>query len=89
MELEFVSDPGWAPTDVSRAPGVVFRFADVRITEWHEDQESHDCVAAHLDAPPGQVELFDWDGSDLFTLVTFTLRVAFHTQRVEVTVHPK
>lgn len=48
-----------------------------QIVEWHEDQEGHDCVTAHLEAPPGQVELFDWDGIDLFNLVTFTLCLAF------------
>jgi hypothetical protein len=35
------------------------------------------------------VELFDWDGIDLFNLVTFTLRLAFYARRVEVTVRPK
>lgn len=68
---------------------MAFRFEDVRIIEWREDQEGHDCVAAHPDAPPGQVAHFDWDGTDLFTLDTFTLCLAFHARRVEVTVRPK
>lgn len=68
---------------------MAFRFEDVRIIEWREDQEGHDCVAARPDAPPGQVAHFDWDGTDLFTLDTFTVRLAFHARRVEVTVRPK
>ncbi|NBE96180.1 MULTISPECIES: hypothetical protein [unclassified Nonomuraea] len=51
-----------------------------------EDQEGHDCVTANPDAPPGQVELFDWNGVDLFTLYTFTLRLAFRASCAEVAV---
>ncbi|MEU7852518.1 hypothetical protein [Nonomuraea sp. NPDC049141] len=71
---------------LSKTPVVVFRYEDVRLVEWREDQEGHDCVTANPDAPPGQVELFDWDGADLFTLHTFTLCLAFHAPRAEVTV---
>ncbi|MEV1170672.1 hypothetical protein [Nonomuraea sp. NPDC049784] len=86
LELEFVYDPQWTPLELSKTPVVVFRFEDVRLVEWREDQEGHDCVTAHPDAPSGQVELFDWDGADLFTLHTFTLYLAFHALRAEVTV---
>lgn len=89
LELEFVYDPVWTPPELSKTPVVVFRFEDVRLVEWHEDQEGHDCVAAHPEAPPGQVELFDWDGTDLFTLRTFTLRLVFHAPRAAVTVRAK
>jgi hypothetical protein len=43
---------------------------------------------AYPEPPPGQVGLFDWDGTDLFTLDTFTLRLAFHAPRAEVTFRP-
>ncbi|MFB9527519.1 hypothetical protein [Nonomuraea roseola] len=39
--------------------------------------------------PPGQVAVFDWDGTDLFALDTFVLRLVFHARRVEVTVRAK
>ncbi|QFY05457.1 hypothetical protein GBF35_01065 [Nonomuraea phyllanthi] len=86
LELEFVCDPEWAPPEQSNAPVVAFRFEDVRLVEWREDQEGHDCVTAHPDAPPGQVEFFDWDGVDLFTLNTFTLCLTFRASRAEVVV---
>ncbi|MFD1934875.1 MULTISPECIES: hypothetical protein [Nonomuraea] len=89
LELEFVYDPQWTPPELSGTPAVVFRFEDVRLVEWCEDQEGHDCVATHPDAPHGQVSCFDWDGSDLFVLDTFTLRLAFRAPRVVVTVHAK
>lgn len=86
--LELVFDHGteWAPPELSKTPVVVFRFEDVRLIEWHEDQEGHDCVAAAPEAPPGQVDLFDWDGGDSFSLHTFTLRLDFRASRAEVTV---
>ena len=62
------------------------RFEDVRLVEWREDEEGHDCVTADPAAPPGQVELFDWDGADLFTLHAFTLVLAFRASRAEVAV---
>ncbi|MFJ2029732.1 hypothetical protein [Streptosporangium sp. NPDC087985] len=86
MELEFAYHPQWTPPELSRTPVVAFRFEDVRLVEWREDQEGHDCVTAQPDAPPGQVECFDWDGTDLFTLDTFTLRLAFQAPRIAVTV---
>ncbi|MCG5219486.1 hypothetical protein [Streptosporangium sp. KLBMP 9127] len=89
LELEFVYAPLWTPPELAKTPVVAFRFEDVRLVEWREDQEGHDCVIAHPDAPPGQVELLDWDGADLFTLYTFTLYLAFHAPRAEVTVRAK
>ncbi|MEV3985934.1 hypothetical protein [Nonomuraea sp. NPDC049758] len=86
LELEFVYAARWTPPELSKTPVVVFRFEDVRLVERQEDQEGHDCVTAHPDSPPGQVELFDWDGADLFTLHTFTLYLAFHAPRAKVTV---
>ncbi|MGP3960910.1 hypothetical protein ACTWPT_33380 [Nonomuraea sp. 3N208] len=86
LELQFVYELQWAPPELSKTPVVVFRFENVRIVEWHEDQEGHGCVTADPDAPPGQVELFDWDGADLFSLYTFTLYLTFHASRAEVTV---
>ncbi|MEV4581886.1 hypothetical protein AB0K16_52505 [Nonomuraea jabiensis] len=88
-ELEFAYDPQWTPSELSKTPVVVFRFEDVRLAEWREDQEGHDCVTAGPDAPPGQVELFDRDGVDLSTLYTFTLRLAFRASRAEVAVRPE
>ncbi|MFI6451731.1 hypothetical protein ACIBF6_09240 [Streptosporangium amethystogenes] len=79
MGLEFVYDQRWTPPELS-TPVVVFRF---------EDQEGHDCVAASPDAPPGQVGQFDWDGTGMFTLNTFILRLVFHAPRAAVTVHAK
>jgi hypothetical protein len=89
LELEFVYHPQWTPPELSKTPVVVFRFEDVRLVEWHEDQEGHDCVAASPDAPPGQVGQFDWDGTDLFTLDTFILRLVFYAPRAAVTVRAK
>ncbi|MEU4409476.1 hypothetical protein AB0F88_33615 [Streptosporangium sp. NPDC023963] len=89
LELEFVYDQRWTPPELSETPVVVFRFEDVRLVEWHEDQEGHDRVAADPDAPPGQVGQFDWDGADMFTLDTFTLRLVFHAPRAAVTVRAK
>ncbi|MFI7135857.1 hypothetical protein ACIBQ1_60145 [Nonomuraea sp. NPDC050153] len=89
LELEFLYEPQWAPPELSKTPVVVFRFEDVRLVEWHEDQEGHDCVNANPDAPPGQVGQFDWDGTDLFTLDTFILRLLFHARRAEVSVSTK
>ncbi|WP_433512479.1 hypothetical protein ACQP2T_53550 [Nonomuraea sp. CA-143628] len=86
LELEFVYHPQWTAPELSNTPVVIFRFEDVRLVEWREDQEGHNCVTADLNAPPGQVELFDWDGADLFTLRTFTLHLAFQAPRAEVTV---
>ncbi|MEU1723910.1 hypothetical protein ACNF49_04435 [Actinomadura sp. ATCC 39365] len=87
MELEFIYAPKWTPSELSKTPVVVFRFEDVRLVEWIEDQEGHDCVAASPDAPPGQVGQFDWDGTDMFTLDTVILRLIFHAPRAAVTVH--
>ncbi|NBE95198.1 hypothetical protein FE391_20165 [Nonomuraea sp. KC401] len=84
--LEFVYGPQWAPSELLKTPVVVFRFEDVRLVEWCEDQEGHDCVTAHPDALPGQVDLFDWDGADLFSLYTFRLYLTFHASRADVTV---
>ncbi|WP_406312476.1 hypothetical protein OHA77_28400 [Streptosporangium sp. NBC_01639] len=89
LELEFVYDPQWTPPELSNTPVVVFRFEDVRLVEWHEDQEGHDSVNAHPDAPLGQVELFDWDGTNRFTLDTFILRLVFHAPRAAVTMRAK
>ncbi|MFF5112194.1 hypothetical protein [Streptosporangium sp. NPDC000509] len=89
LELEFVYDPRWTPPELSKTPVVVFRFEDVRLVEWHENQEGHDRVAADPDAPPGQVGQFDWDGTDMFTLDTFILRLVFHAPRAAVTVRAK
>ncbi|WP_440072314.1 hypothetical protein [Streptosporangium sp. OZ121] len=89
LELEFVHDPQWTPPELSETPVVVFRFEDVRLVEWHEDQEGQDRVNANPDAPPGQVGQFDWDGTDMFTLDTFTLRLVFHAPRAAVTVRAK
>ncbi|MFI9561557.1 hypothetical protein [Nonomuraea endophytica] len=90
LELEFVYNPDWTPPELSETPVVNFRFEDVRIVEWHEDQEGHDCVSSNPKAPPGQVSLFDWDGVDLFTLDAFTLRLVFHARRAAViTMSPK
>jgi hypothetical protein len=88
LELEFVYDPHWTPSELSKTPVVVFRFENVRLVEWREDEEGHDQVTAHPDAPPGQVGFFDWNGTDLFTLCTFTLHLMFHAPRAEVTVRP-
>ncbi|MEV4219105.1 hypothetical protein [Nonomuraea sp. NPDC049725] len=89
LELEFVYDPEWTPPELSKTPVVVFRFEDVRLVEWVEDQEGHDCVAANPEVLPGQVGQFDWDGTDMFTLDTFILRLLFHASRAAVTVHAK
>jgi hypothetical protein len=89
LELEFVYHPQWTPPELSKTPVVVFRFEDVRLVEWHEDQEGYDCVAASPDAPPGQVEQFDWNGTDMFTLDTFILRLIFHAPRAAVIVRAK
>ncbi len=89
LELEFVHDPRWTPPELSKTPIVVFRFEDVRLVEWHEDQEGHDCVNANPDAPPGQVGRFDWDGTDMFALETFTMRLVFHAPRAAVTVRAR
>ncbi|MER6512853.1 hypothetical protein ABT158_39015 [Nonomuraea sp. NPDC001636] len=89
LELEFIYVPKWTPPELSKTPVVVFRFEDVRLVEWIEDQEGHDCVATSPDAPPGQVGQFDWDGTDMFTLDTFILRLIFHAPRAAVTVHAK
>jgi hypothetical protein len=89
LELEFVYDPKWTPPELAGTPVVVFRFEDVRLVEWCEDQEGHDCVSTHPDAPLGQVSGFDWDGSDLFTLDTFTMLLTFRAPRAEVTVRAK
>ncbi|MEV4181740.1 hypothetical protein AB0J28_09890 [Streptosporangium canum] len=89
LELEFAYDLRWTPPELSKTPVVAFRFEDVRLVEWHEDQEGQDCVAASPDAPPGQVGLFDWDGTNLFTLDTFILRLVFHAPRAAVTVRAK
>jgi hypothetical protein len=51
-----LSVPGMGPT---LGYGPVFRSENVRLVEWHEDEEGHDCVTARPDAPPGQVESFD------------------------------
>lgn len=83
LELEFAY--GREPTVLA----VIFRFEDVRIVEWREDQEGHDCVTTNPEAPPGQVDLFDWDGADLFGLYTFTLFLAFSASRAEVTVRAR
>ncbi|MBB2912591.1 hypothetical protein FHS43_003874 [Streptosporangium becharense] len=89
LELEFVHDPWWAPPELATMPVVVFRFEDVRIIEWCENQEGHDCVTARPDAPPGQVDCFDWDGNDLPVLDIFTLRLTFRASRVAVAVRTK
>ncbi|MGS2640881.1 hypothetical protein [Streptosporangium sp. LJ11] len=89
LELEFVHDLRWTPPELSKTPVVVFRFEAVRLVEWHEDQEGQDRVNADPDAPPGQVGQFDWDGTDMFTLDTFTLRLVFHAPRAAVTVRAK
>ncbi|GAA2997726.1 hypothetical protein [Streptosporangium longisporum] len=86
LKLEFVYDPQWTSLELSKTPIVVFRFEDVRLVEWYEDQEGHDCVATDPDAPPGQVGLFAWDGTDMFTLDTFILRLIFHAPLAAVTV---
>ncbi|MGW6494697.1 hypothetical protein [Nonomuraea angiospora] len=70
------------PPELSKTLVAVFRFEDVRLVEWREDQEGHDWVTAHPDAPPGQIELFDGDSAGLFTLHTFTLCLAFHALTV-------
>ncbi|GII97564.1 hypothetical protein [Sinosporangium siamense] len=88
MTMEFDYLPGWIPGALSPTPVVHFLFEDVQLVEWLEDQEGHDCVAAHPDAHPGQVDLFDWDGTDYFCLITFTLTLTFHARRVVVTVRP-
>lgn len=87
--LEFLYDPRWTPSELSETPVVVFRFEDVHLVEWREDREGHTCVTAQPAAPAGQVEHFDWDGADLFTLGTFTLRLVFQARRAEVTVRAK
>lgn len=38
LELEFVYDPRRTSPEPSKTPVVVFRFEDVRLVEWHEDQ---------------------------------------------------
>ncbi|MEU4540047.1 hypothetical protein AB0G15_34915 [Streptosporangium sp. NPDC023825] len=81
-----VYDPQWTPPELSKIPVVVFRFEDVRLVEWYEDQEGRDRVTASPDAPPGQVGQFDWEGTDKFTLDTFMLRLVFHAPRAAVTV---
>ncbi|MFG1947665.1 hypothetical protein [Nonomuraea sp. NPDC048826] len=86
LELEFFYPPQWTPPELSKTPVVLFRFEDVRLVEWHEDQEAADLVAASPDAPPGQVGQFDWDGTDMFTLDTLILRLLFHAQRAAVIV---
>ena len=86
LEVEFVHDPQWTSPELSKTPVVVFRFEDVRLIEWLEDQEGHDRVAAAPDAPPGQAGQFDWDGTDMFTLDTFILRLVFHAPRAAVAV---
>ncbi|MER7503640.1 hypothetical protein AB0L05_15510 [Nonomuraea pusilla] len=84
LELQFVYHPGWTPPELSATPVVTFGFEDVRVVEWREDLEGHGCVAANPDAPPGQVDYFDWDGTDLFTLDSFTLHLAFQASRLVV-----
>ncbi|MBB3728340.1 hypothetical protein [Nonomuraea dietziae] len=89
LELEFLYDSQWTPPELAGTPVVVFRFEDARLLEWCEDREGHDYVSTHPHAPPGQVSCFDWDGSDLFTLDTFTMRLTFRAPRAEVTVRVK
>jgi hypothetical protein len=89
LVLEFVYDPQGTPPELAKTPVVVFRFEDVRIVEWSEDQEGRDLLTTDADAPPGQVSLFDWDGTDLFTLDTFIVRLVFQAQRAEVSVHAR
>jgi hypothetical protein len=89
LVLEFVYDPQWTPPELAKTPVVAFRFEDVRIVEWSEDQEGRDLLTTDADAPPGQVSLFDWDGTDQFTLETFIVRLLFQARRVEVSVHAR
>ncbi|MFG3437834.1 hypothetical protein ACGF0J_11405 [Nonomuraea sp. NPDC047897] len=89
LKLEFRYDPQWTPPELAGTPVVDFRFEEVRLVEWYENREGQDCVSTHPDAPPGQVGCFDWDGSDLFTLDTFTMRLTFRAPRAKVTVHAK
>ncbi|MDQ1584804.1 MAG: hypothetical protein QOJ90_250 [Actinomycetota bacterium] len=73
-------DPEFPPAEAVSTPVIEIHFDDVHIRHWEDDEQA-------LTEPSeyhGQVSAFDHDG-DWFDLQTFTLRLAFTAERVQVT----
>jgi hypothetical protein len=73
-------DPEFPPAEAVSTPVIEIHFDDVHIRHWEDDEQA-------LTEPSeyhGQVSAFDHDG-EWFDLQTFTLRLAFTAERVQVT----
>lgn len=74
-QFYFQYDPQWLPEGGDGTPVVVLTFDDVRMNQagLHEGPAS---------GPEGQVDSFDWDGFDGFTLDTGRMRLTFTSARM-------
>lgn len=76
FEFEY-TETAWTPVAAAATPVIVMRFEGVTIRWWN--QEAADPVAAS-----GQVEQFDYDGTQTFKLTTYTAIFEFDATRLEV-----
>ena len=91
LVVRFQYDRDWTPAELAGKPLVVFRFEDVRVSAWEEDDEAFADLTRNPQArsAAGQVSNFDWDGQDYFGLSTFLMHLTFTAQRLVVrTAHP-
>lgn len=74
-QFYFQYDPQWLPEGRDGTPVVVLTFYDVRM----DQARLHEGPAS---GPEGQVDSFDWDGFDGFTLDTGLMRLPFTSARM-------
>jgi hypothetical protein len=85
LTMRFVyDDPEWTPTEALATPVVVFRFSDVHVRQWEDD----DLAQTPADER-GRVYDLGYDAPDnAFSLLTRTTRLFFSASRLEVVLEP-
>ena len=84
LTLRFQYDRAWTPPELVGKPLVVFRFEDVRVDAWEEDDEAFADLTRNPEvaSAAGQVSNFDWNGQDYFGLNTFLMHLTFTAQHL-------
>ena len=77
-------DPARTPAGAAATPVISIAYRGVRVQLWEEDPEAF-TSPVHAWT---QVSAFDFDGQDLFVLDTYTLRLAFTADVVDVRLLP-
>ena len=81
LKFEY-TQTSWTPKAAVARPVVVMRFEGITIRWWNQE-------AAEPAAALGQVEQFEYDGGQMFKLMTYSALLEFGATRLTITAEPR